>query len=73
MTQSINSDSFLKQINRLGKDIERLRRDLLQSLVTKKNAEHTKATLFGSVEGGDVNDDTIESAKKSLFRSNKDF
>ena len=68
MAQNVSTESFLKRINKLGKEIERLRRDLLQSLVTQRNAEHSRASLFGSVKGGDVDDDIIEAAKKNLFR-----
>lgn len=63
---------LLDRINALERDIARLRRDLLRNLTRHKREEREKPSLFGSVRGGDVSEEMIEDAKRSLFRPLED-
>lgn len=58
----IKTKNILKRIGDLEREIEYIKRDLMH-LEPKQ-----KPSLFGSVRGGDITDEMIETAKKNLFR-----
>ncbi|MDI6631244.1 MAG: hypothetical protein AB1507_04380 [Bacillota bacterium] len=64
---------LLKRVDALGREIERLRRDLLRDLAAKTGKGKTKPSLFGSVRGKDVPEEMVESAKQALFRDLEDL
>lgn len=68
------ADEFLERVDRLERELEQLKRDLIRSLPTA-SAEmvEEKPSLFGSVRGGDVSEELIEEAKRELFRDLKDL
>lgn len=69
---TVEQATLLKRVNTLGREMERLKRDVLRSWVTTPRKEKPKPTLFGSVQGGDITEDMIEEAKKNLFRALSD-
>jgi ribosomal protein L9 len=60
----ITTKGALRRIKDLQRELEYLKRDLLQV----KTKAREKPSLFGSVRGGDITDEMIEEAKKDLFR-----
>ena len=56
----------LKRIGDLQLEIEYIKRDLMHL------EEKQKPSLFGSVCGSDITEETIEKAKKSLLRELED-
>jgi len=54
----------LRRIEDLQRELEYLKRDLLQI----KDEPKEKLSLFGSVRGGDITEGMIAEAKKDLFR-----
>lgn len=67
-------ESLLRRVDRIEQELEHLKRDLLQRLVTDSTAHPArKPSLFGCVRGGDITEEVIEEAKKHLFRDVKDL
>ncbi|MGB2726858.1 MAG: hypothetical protein WBD09_00075 [Halobacteriota archaeon] len=60
----IKTKNILKRIGDLEREIEYIKRDLMHLEEEPKQ----KPSLFGSVRGGDITDEMIETAKKNLFR-----
>lgn len=52
----------------LEREIEEVKRDLLQSLPQEPEDDEI-SSLYGTVEGGDITEEMIEDAKRSLFRT----
>ena len=66
--------TLLKRVNALERELERLKRDILHGLVAPRpQAVAPRPSLFGSVRGGDVTEEMIEEAKRSLFRDLRDL
>lgn len=57
----------LEQVASLEREIEQVKRDLLRSL--PREPEEDVASLYGSVQGGEITEEMIDEAKRSLFRS----
>lgn len=68
MNDKLNSNMILKQVDVLEREILKLKRNILHSLVIKERPKKPKTSLFGSVRGGDITDDMIEQSKRNLFR-----
>lgn len=68
MANQVSQENLLERVNLLEREMERLKRDLLRNIVSAPQEEAQVESLFGSVEGGDVTEEMIEEAKKSLFR-----
>ena len=60
---------MLERIKTLERDLQLLKRDSILSTIS--TGIKPKASLFGSVQGGDVTEKMIEEAKKGLFRDPK--
>ena len=54
----------LRRIEDLQRELEYLKRDLLQ----KKGEPKEKPSLFGSVRADDITEEMIKEAKKDLFK-----
>ncbi len=67
MSQALlDTERFLKRVDTMQRQLEFLKRELVRSIQpTKRNV---KASLYGSIQGGDVTEAMIEEAKRSLFR-----
>ena len=73
MAKTKNGD-LLERVDRLERELEQLKRDLLQQLSAGVAPHHArKASLFGSVQGGDITEQMIEESKKHLFRLIEDL
>jgi len=59
------------RIDSMEKELEFLKRDFFH--VLKPSKKKVKPSLFGSVKGGDISEETIEQAKQSLFRKLEDI
>ena len=66
----IKAKNVVKRIEGLQRELEYLKIDLLH---LEEKQPKQKLSLFGSVRGGDITDETIEEAKKDLFRELEDI
>ena len=73
LEQSDSQEIILKRVDFLGREMERLKRDLILSLATQPQEKIIKTSLFGSVKGGDVTEEIIAAAKHALFRPLEDL
>lgn len=70
MNSKLDAIMVLKQIDILELELIKLKRDVLHGLVVKEERpKKMKASLFGSVKGGDVTEEMIEESKHNLFRN----
>lgn len=72
MSTEISFEKLIRRVDALESEIERLKRDLFHSLVTQSQQNKVKS-LFGSVRGGDVTENMVNEAKRSLFRNLEDL
>jgi len=71
MKPILNTDIVLERIDSMEKELEFLKRDFI--CVLKPLKKKVKASLYGSIEGKDVPEKTIERVKQSLFRNLEDI
>ena len=67
----LDTERFLKRLDTMQRQLEFLKRELVRSI--QPTRRKVKPSLYGSVKGGDVTDEMIEQAKRSLFRELKDI
>lgn len=67
----LDTEIFLKRIDNTQRQLELLKRELMKNI--QPTRRKVKVSLYGSVRGGDVTEDLIEEAKRSLFRDLKDI
>ncbi|MFB6214893.1 MAG: hypothetical protein ABEI54_03395, partial [Candidatus Bipolaricaulia bacterium] len=65
----------LQRIENLERELEEIKRDLIKSLARGQGEEKAekKPSLFGSVSGANITDETIQDSKSRLFRDMKDI
>jgi hypothetical protein len=68
MAQRTNSAVVLKKIDGIERELARLKRDIIHSLVAGGTPRKMKPSLFGRVRGGDVTEKMIQESKHNLFR-----
>jgi len=73
LEQTDSQELILKRVDSLGREMERLKRDLIHSLATQQQARKIKKSLFGSVKGNNITEETIDAAKHALFRPLEDL
>jgi len=73
MARKSGAALVLRKIDGMEREIARLRRDVIHSLITRKSPNKLKQSLFGSIKGGDVTEKMIEQSKRNLFRNLKDL
>ena len=73
MVDQVSQEELLERVNSLEREMQRLKRDLLRNLASSARDRGEVESLFGAVEGGDVTEEMIEEAKKSLFRPLEDL
>jgi hypothetical protein len=72
MTEALlDAGRFLRRVDTMERQLAFLKRDLVRSI--QPGRRKVKASLYGSVKGGDVTEEMIEEAKRSLFRELKDI
>jgi len=67
--------NLLAQVRELQRILEFLQRDLIRQearLASAKRVRKKKMSLYGCVKGGDITEEMIEEAKRSLFRELED-
>ena len=72
MTQ-IQEEALLLRVHRMEQELEQLKRALLQQLPALPVDSANKPSLFGCVRGGDVTEEIVAEAKRSLLRDLKDL
>lgn len=73
MPNRLSTGRILNQLDVMEREFAELKRDILHSLVIIKQPKKVKASLYGSVRGGDVTGKMIEEAKRNLFRDLEDI
>jgi hypothetical protein len=73
MAHKSSAGLVLRKLDGIERELAKLRRDIIHSLVGKKDPNRTKPSLFGSVRGGDVTEKMIMESQRSLFRDLKDL
>ncbi|HQY94521.1 MAG: hypothetical protein WAU00_07925 [Caldilinea sp.] len=73
MLDQANFEILLRRVDVLGREISRLRRDLLRGVGNQPVAAVEKPSLFGSVRADDITDAMIADARDNLFRSLSDL
>jgi ribosomal protein L9 len=73
MTRKSSAASVLKKIDGIERELAKLKRDIIHSLVIKESANKAKQSLFGSIKGGDITEKMIEQSQRNLFRNLKDL
>ena len=68
-----NSNILLQRVDSLNREMERLRRDILKGMAGGQPVYQQKKSLFGSVSAGEITDEMITRAQKSLFRTLDDL
>jgi hypothetical protein len=63
----------LKKIDGIERELAKLKRDIIHSLIIKQRSNKAKESLFGSIKGGDVTEKMIEESQRNLFRNLKDI
>ena len=66
----LDTERFLKKIDDTQRQLELLKRDLMKNIQPTKVK---KSSLYGSVKGGDITEEMIDEAKRSLFRELSDI
>ncbi|MBK8797512.1 MAG: hypothetical protein IPM07_14700 [Anaerolineales bacterium] len=72
MLDQANFEILLRRVD-VGREISRLRRDLLRGVGNQPVAAVEKPSLFGSVRADDITDAMIADARDNLFRSLSDL
>jgi hypothetical protein len=67
------NNTILKKIDKLEREVEKLKRDFLKEANRVENKGKPIPSLFGSVKGGDITEEEIDRSKKDLFRNSKEF
>jgi hypothetical protein len=67
----LDAERFLKRVDTMQRQLEFLKRELVRGI--HPGRRKVKVSLYGSVKGGDVTEEMIEEAKRSLFRELKDI
>ena len=67
----LDTERFLKRIDAMQRQLELLKRELVRNIQPAKRK--VKVSLYGSVKGGDVTEEMVEEAKRSLFRELRDL
>jgi hypothetical protein len=63
----------LKKIDGIERELAKLKRDIIHSLIIKESPKKAKQSLFGSIKAGDVTEKMIEESQRNLFRNLKDL
>jgi hypothetical protein len=69
VANKLSTETILKHIDVLEMELTKLKRDILRGFTVSGKPEKSKASLFGSVRGGDVTEKMIEESEHNLFRN----
>lgn len=73
MLDQANFEILLRHVDILGRELSRLRRDLLRGIGNQPMTASEKPSLFGSVKAGDITEAMIDGARRDLFRNLDDL
>ncbi len=73
MIRKSSAALVLKKIDGIERELAKLKRDIIHSLIKKKTPNKAKQSLFGSIKGGDITEKMIEESQRNLFRNLKDL
>lgn len=73
MARESGAALVLRKIDGMEREIARLRRDVIHTLITRKSPNKLKPSLFGSIKGGDVTEKMIDESQRNLFPNLKDI
>ncbi len=67
----LDTKVLMERIRAIERELEFLKRELIRD--TKLTRHKRASSLYGSVKGGDITEEMIEQAKRSLFRDLEDL
>jgi hypothetical protein len=73
MTRKSSAALVLKKIDGIERELAKVKRDIIHSLITEESGKKAKQSLFGSIKAGDVTEKIIEGSQRNLFRNLKDL
>ena len=68
--RKLNAEVILERVSDIERTLEFLKRDIIKGI---EPSEEKKISLFGSVKGGDITEEMIDEAKRSLFGDLEDI
>jgi len=69
--RKLDAEVILERVSDMEKTLEFLKRDIIKGI--RPSEEKTKISLFGSVKAGEITEEMIDEAKRSLFRDLEDI
>jgi len=69
--RKLNTEVILERVSDIERTLELLKRDIIKGI--EPSEEKKRISLFGSVRGGDITEEMIDEAKRSLFRNLEDI
>ncbi len=69
--RKLDTEIILERVDDIEKTLEFLKRDIIKGIeLFEKEA---RISLYGSVKGGDITEEMIDGAKRTLFRDLEDI
>ena len=69
--RKLDTEVILERVSDMERTLEFLKRDIIKGL--EPSEKKTKMSLFGSVKAGEITEEMIDEAKRSLFRDLEDI
>ena len=70
-SKKLDTEVILERVSDIEKTLEYLKRDIIKGI--EPSEEKKGISLFGSAKGGDITEEMIDEAKRSLFRDLEDI
>ena len=67
----LDAEAILERVGDIERTLESLKRDIIKGI--EPFEEEARVSLYGSVKGGDITEEMIDEAKRSLFRDLEDI
>ena len=69
-SKKLDTEIILERVSNIERTLEFLKRDIIKGI--EPSEEKERISLFGSVKGGDITEEMIDKAKRSIFRDLED-
>lgn len=69
--RKLDAEVILERVSDIERTLEFLKRDIIKGI--EPSEEKGRISLFGSVKGGNITEEMINEAKRSLFRDLEDI
>ncbi len=69
-SKKLDTEVILERVSDIERTLEFLKRDIIKGIELSEEKE--RISLFGSVKGGDITEEMVDEAKRSLFRDLED-